>query len=131
MTGEILLQPQESVNISRITALVNNEVEITRKSKYNTFVLEVNEWGKLFEYANRIYESGLVEYCHPNFSFPLFKMQVPADPFYSQQYYLNNTGQLGGTTNIDINAPEAWSISTGSGAIRVAVIDDGVELLTL
>jgi hypothetical protein len=27
MTGKILLQPQEGVNISRITALVNNEVE--------------------------------------------------------------------------------------------------------
>lgn len=34
---------------------------------------------------------------------------------------------MNGTPNIDINALEAWGISTGSSVIRVAVIDDGVE----
>ena len=42
------------------------------------------------------------------------------------QYYLNNTGQFGGTANIDINAPEAWDITRGCN-VRIAVIDDGVE----
>ena len=75
----------------------------------------------------RSYESGKVEYCHPNFSFPLRKTQTQTDPLYPQQYYLNNTGQFGGTNNIDINAPEAWNITTGNTSVRVVVIDDGVE----
>ena len=127
VTGEILLAPKKGIEINQIIALTENNVKIIHKSKYNTFVLDVNDWSKLFEYANRIYESGKVEYCHPNFSFPLRKTQTQTDPLYPQQYYLNNTGQFGGTNNVDINAPEAWNITTGNTSVRVAVIDDGVE----
>ena len=52
-----------------------------------------------------IYENGLVDFCHPDFIMRI--TQFLNDPLYSEQYYLNNTGQLGGTWNIDINAPEA------------------------
>ena len=127
VTGEILLAPKKGIEINQIIALTKNNVKVTHRSKYNTFVLDVNDWSKLFEYANRIYESGKVKYCHPNFSFPLRKTQTQTDPLYPQQYYLNNTGQFGGTNNIDINAPEAWNITTGNTSVRVAVIDDGVE----
>lgn len=127
VTGEILLQPKNGVTINQITALFDKDLSVTQRSKHNTFVLVVNDWNKLFEYANRIYESGLVEYCHPNLSLPIHKAQTQIDPLYPQQYYLNNTGQFGGTSNIDINAPEAWSITMGSNMVRIAVIDDGVE----
>ncbi len=41
---------------------------------------------------------------------------------------LNNTGQGGGTADADIDAPEAWAISTGSRSGPViAVIDTGVD----
>ncbi len=48
---------------------------------------------------------------------------------------LNNTGQDGGTPDADIDAPEAWSITTGLGAPTenspggpvIAVIDTGVD----
>lgn len=49
------------------------------------------------------------------------------DPLYPDQFYLNNTGQGGGTANIDINAPEAWGITLGCDNIRIAIIDDGVD----
>lgn len=107
LTGEILLAPKKGIEINQIIALTDNNVKVTQRSKYNTYVLEVSDWSKLLEYANRIYESGIVKYCHPNFSFPLHKTQTQTDPLYPQQYYLNNTGQFGGTNNIDINAPAA------------------------
>lgn len=85
----------------------------------------IEDYSKLLELANRIYESGLVEYCHPNFIMEIEKFQD--DLFYPDQYYLNNTGQFGGTPGIDINAPQAWAITTGLTDVRVAVLDDGVE----
>jgi murein DD-endopeptidase MepM/ murein hydrolase activator NlpD len=52
--------------------------------------------------------------------------QTPNDPLYPQQSALNNTGQNGGKANADIDAPEAWGITTGSANVTVAVIDSGV-----
>ncbi|WP_373733829.1 hypothetical protein [Bacteroides heparinolyticus] len=52
---------------------------------------------------------------------------MQTDPLYPRQYYLNNTGQFGGTDNIDINAPETWNITTGNTSVRVAVIEAAVE----
>ena len=52
---------------------------------------------------------------------------VPNDPQFSQQWALANTGQSGGTPGDDIDATQAWNITTGSRNVVVAVIDSGVD----
>ncbi len=52
---------------------------------------------------------------------------VPNDAQFSQQWALNNTGQTGGTPGDDIDATQAWNITTGSRNVVVAVIDSGVD----
>lgn len=57
----------------------------------------------------------------------------PNDTLFSQQWSLNNTGQNGGTPDADIDAPEAWSLTTGGitsmgDSIIIAVIDGGFYL---
>jgi subtilisin family serine protease len=52
---------------------------------------------------------------------------TPNDPGYPQLWGLNNTGRTGGTPDADIDAPEAWGLTTGSRSIVVAVIDTGVD----
>lgn len=52
---------------------------------------------------------------------------TPDDTSYSLLWGLNNTGQTGGTPDADIDAPEAWDITTGSASVIVAVIDTGVD----
>jgi Subtilase family len=60
---------------------------------------------------------------------------TPADPNYSFQWHLNNTGQsisgVAGSVGTDIRAQNAWNITTGSngaGAPVIAVIDCGFKL---
>jgi subtilisin family serine protease len=56
---------------------------------------------------------------------------VPSDPLFGHQWALNNTGQsIGGnpgTPDADIDAAEAWDVTTGSAAVTVAMVDDGVD----
>lgn len=52
---------------------------------------------------------------------------VPNDTLFGDQYYLHNTGGFGGTLDADIDAPEAWDLTTGSDEIVVGVIDSGVD----
>jgi subtilisin family serine protease len=53
---------------------------------------------------------------------------IPDDPLFPRQWGLNNTGQGGGIPDADIDAPEAWEITTGSKDVVIAVIDSGLDL---
>ena len=52
---------------------------------------------------------------------------LPNDPRFSDLWGLFNTGQTGGTPGADIEAPNAWSITTGNSNVIVAVLDSGVD----
>jgi subtilisin family serine protease len=71
-----------------------------------------------------------VAYAEPNFILHAADV-IPNDPFFSRLWGLHNTGQnvnfTAGTPDADIDAPEAWSVSTGSSDVVVAVIDTGVD----
>jgi subtilisin family serine protease len=68
----------------------------------------------------------LVLYAQPDYDLHLDV--IPNDSsFATQEWDLNNTGQNGGVIDADIDAPEAWDVTTGTGTIVVAVIDTGVD----
>ncbi|MFH0792758.1 MAG: S8 family serine peptidase, partial [bacterium] len=48
------------------------------------------------------------------------------DPLFPQQWHLSTSSSSSATTDSDLNAPEAWSITMGDPQVRVAVIDSGV-----
>ncbi len=69
-----------------------------------------------------------VLYAEPNYIYYADQSPVtPNDSLFADLWGLHNTGQNGGTPDADIDAPEAWSLSTGSGNVVVGVIDTGVD----
>jgi serine protease len=66
-----------------------------------------------------------VLYAEPNYVYEL--ETVPNDPSFGQLWGMNNTGQLGGVVDADINAPEAWNITTGSSNVVIGLLDTGVD----
>src|SRR5437899_2135701 len=65
-----------------------------------------------------------VRYAEQNFV--VHADALPNDPFFGRLWGLNNGGQsVGGVPSVpdaDIDAPEAWGVTTGSDAVTVAVI---------
>jgi subtilisin family serine protease len=77
-----------------------------------------------------------VRYAEPNFFLHLDG--VPDDPLTFEQAWLHDTGQtfgdldsippsFTGTYDADIDAPEAWNISTGSPDVTIAIADSGMD----
>ncbi|HTK76938.1 MAG TPA: S8 family serine peptidase [Gemmataceae bacterium] len=67
----------------------------------------------------------VVAYAEPNL--PVHADVVPNDPMNGVLYAQNNTGQNGGTVGADMQAPQAWDLTTGSLKTVVAVIDTGID----
>jgi subtilisin family serine protease/subtilisin-like proprotein convertase family protein len=67
-----------------------------------------------------------IEYAEHNY-LHYIDLTIPNDPDFDELWGLHNDGQSGGTSDADIDAPEAWDITTGSSEVIVGVIDTGVD----
>ncbi|MHC4459991.1 MAG: S8 family serine peptidase [Planctomycetota bacterium] len=96
--------------------------------EYLVEVLGTDE-NAVFASVQQLNQIPFVEWAVPNVAFrPRFCSQVmPNDTYFPNQWHLNNTGQASGTPDVDIDAPEAWEVSTGDPDIVVAVVDSGVD----
>jgi subtilisin family serine protease len=88
-------------------------------------VVKLPQGTSVFSALARFNGSGNVVYAEPNYKYRLFL--VPNDPNYPEQWALDNTGQTGGTPDADIDADQAWDITTGNPEIVIAVVDSGID----
>lgn len=94
----------------------------------NLIVVSYSSPIKALEAANALSKSPAVKYAHPNFLLPKnFREIKITEPLFGSQWYLENTGQLGGEKGADISAKGAWGYTKGSPNIIIAVLDAGFE----
>lgn len=76
----------------------------------------------------RLEASPDVVYAEPNFLRTI--SATPNDILFDREWGLHNTGQavngISGVDDADIDAPEAWDVTTGSSSLVIGVIDTGV-----
>ena len=130
--GELIVRFEEAANAGdRIAARNGADVSFERALGLRGTQLVSAEPGQSVSAAQAELErSADVVYAEPNF---IREAQaVPNDPGFSNLYGLHNTGQavagVSGTPDADIDALEAWDLTTGSPNVVVAVVDSGVDI---
>ncbi len=111
----------------------------TRMSLKKKVSHHLNIWLYHFDYKrihenrflNELKSSKLV--IEAQFNHLVKNRAVPNDPLFSNQWQYINDGSSGGILDADIDADEAWDITTGGltalgDTIVVCVIDDGVDV---
>ncbi len=134
--GEIIVMLKAGENVNKLS----NTFGFMGLTVKEPVVEYMNIW--LYKFDNsRISDQTMLNEIkkHPSVSVAQFNHYVtersvtPNDTRFSEMWGLNNTGQSGGTVDADIDAPEAWGLSTGGltaagDTIASAVIDGGFYL---
>lgn len=116
----------------------------------NGFVLRVRPDAGMsaLQVANSLVEQGHAVYASPSFiehipvrSVVAVAEEVEAaeageaearhavsDPRFANQWHLENTGQGGGTPGADVRAHAAWHVTLGDPRVRIAIVDNEVDI---
>lgn len=127
VTDEFVVKLKETATYAQLQDLAGQYgCAIGKENEFvqNQFKLYVSKDSErdAMQTANLFYETGLFEFSEPNF------MDLDAldslDPYFPEQWGLKNTALNG----VDIKVEQAWAITKGSPDIKIAVIDQGVDL---
>ncbi len=116
----------DTIRFLKFNELHGVEIVKTKVNTNNKYRMRLNKSAdlSLLDMAKLYYESFPLEYSIPDFIRPIQTYSLN-DTYFLNQYYLHNIGQTQGVVDADIDALEAWGISTGSSSITVAVLDEG------
>lgn len=134
--GEVLVKFKEDKvdlenqqeNYKLVSFYSVNKVKEEAKIKSQNVVLIKSDNKTTTELIDDLKNDDSVEIVEPNY-IQHFSV-TPNDPNFSNLWGLHNAGQTvngtAGTVDADMDAPQAWSLSTGSSSVVVAVIDTGI-----
>jgi hypothetical protein len=152
--GELIVKLKDSSDKSFFYTFKSNGVELDRTidlSYGQLFVVKYDEnSANATSVANMLEQDSNVEYAEPNFIYEIVKPIVespihnileqmedetvynytPVDAKFNTLWGLHNTGRnpgAPGTAGADVDAKKAWEITTGDRAIKIAVIDTGID----
>ena len=112
-------------SMDKILKETNDEFKKNSHGLDRLYLLKLSKNTDINKIVKKFNEDHNIEYAQPNFIYTIDS--TPNDPYFDDLWGLHNTGQEGGTTDADIDAPEAWDIFTGNSDVVIAVIDTGIQ----
>ena len=126
--GELIVKLKTEITAAEINVL-QEEMDLDVSVIKTTQTLGIQLWeinGTSVEEAIEILsEDPRFEYVERNFT-GSYTETIPNDLRFDELWGLNNTGQTGGASNADIDAPEAWDLQTGTN-VMIGLLDSGVD----
>lgn len=122
--GEVLVKFRTGTSENTIHSLHNSIKAAKIKEIKHIGVQHIKLKDISVEDAVKFYKADPnVEYAEPNYILKL--AAIPDDTFFTNLWGLDNTGQTvdgtAGTADADIDAPEAWGITTGSSNVQLLI----------
>ena len=136
ITDQALVRLENAADLSILEAMADfYGATVDKKSRFDELLYHVkvadNDATNALVVANQLHETGLFDYAEPDF-LRLMKRMNTNDTFVNSQWSLNNDGSntssWGGVAGADMKVFNAWATTTGSSAIKVAILDEGVDL---
>ncbi|MCB0722340.1 MAG: S8 family peptidase [Ignavibacteriae bacterium] len=134
--GEMLVMLKKNVDVNEFISKHDN-IGLTVKEpvieEYNLWLVQFDKTrSESVDALISMVESPDVEIAQFN-HYVKERQTFPDDTRFNEMWDMHNTGQSGGTVDADIDAPEAWDITTGGltaqgDTIICAVIDGGFYL---
>lgn len=138
--GDLYIAPQLIVQFAPAVSEANAQGYLSRyaagevlasnwKGLENTYLCRPQTLDALevLDIANTLARLPQVLFAEPNMIFSGTVGFLPDDPGFSEVWGVHNTGQDGGTADMDMDGPEAWDITTGSPDILVGILDSGID----
>ena len=94
----------------------------TKKEFNEDFDILTTHRDDILELSAILQELPETEYAHPDFITIYKKFYQPNDTYFLEQWHHRNG--IGG-----VDTPDAWDISLGSKSVKIAIVDDGVDLI--
>ena len=126
--GEFLIKFSNQVNsASANTISFNLGLNIEQHNELSDSMLAKGQLDE--KYAKDLLASGAVEYIEPNYIYTTnnASSENGAQAFPNDQRFTELWGMHNPATDVDIDGPDAWSISTGDESIVVGVVDTGID----
>lgn len=118
--GEILVKFKESVSPSEV-AEVHKKLGGRVKETIHGINVQVVDIGgkKVGEAVSAYARNGRVEFVEPNYI--AYVLDIPNDTHFNLQWGMDNSNDA------DIDAPEAWDLTTSTSEIKIAILDTGID----
>jgi subtilisin family serine protease len=130
--GELIVKFRDAASAATIAAAHSAAGSRTLKTfsagTSRLLHLKLNPGIVVEDAVSQYQQSPAVEYAEPNYLYQA--SAIPNDTLFTTLWGLHNTGQTvngtAGTVGADIEAPDAWNLTTGSPNVIIGVVDTGI-----